>query len=148
MFSLWVVVYMLVSGGREPFWDVNDIRTIRNTVRRDPSFNFSEFKNVSENAKIFIRGEENIVSNPIVMKKLSGLLEKHQRRRLTGEECLSHPWLEDGRHLVLSARTIHKLETIKMRRLVVFEYAKFRIYLFSSGSWQGTGGRRLSRRSR
>ena len=57
MFSLGVVVYMLVSGGREPFWDVNDIRTIRNTVRKDPSFHFSEFKDVSENAKNFIAGE-------------------------------------------------------------------------------------------
>ena len=57
MFSLGVVVYMLVSGGREPFWDVNDIRTIRNTVRRDPSFNFNEFENISENAKNFIRGK-------------------------------------------------------------------------------------------
>ena len=138
---------MLVSGGREPFWDVNDIRTIRNTVRRDPSFNFSEFKNVTENAKIFIRGEEYSVRHPIVMRKVSGLLEKHQRRRLTGEDCLSHPWLEDGRHLVLSARTIHKLETIKMRRFVGFALAKLRILLCSSGLWLGTGGRRLSRRS-
>ena len=60
MFSLGVVVYMLVSGGREPFWDVNDIRTIRNTVRRDPSFNFNEFENISENAKNFIRGKVKI----------------------------------------------------------------------------------------
>ena len=58
MFSLGVVVYMLVSGGREPFWDVNEIRTIRNTVRKDPSFASSEFKNVSEEAKGFITGEE------------------------------------------------------------------------------------------
>jgi len=102
MFSLGVVTYMLVSGGREPFWDGNDIKTIRNTLRKDPSFNFPEFANISENAKNFIRG----------------LLEKYQRKRMRGEECLKHPWLEEGRHLVLSAKTLHKLETLKMRRFL------------------------------
>eukprot|EP00092_Neocalanus_flemingeri_P002697 GFUD01002887.1.p1 GENE.GFUD01002887.1~~GFUD01002887.1.p1 ORF type:complete len:339 (+),score=130.30 GFUD01002887.1:140-1156(+) len=103
MFSLGVVVYMLVSGGREPFWDVNEIRTIRNTVRRDPSFVFREFKYVSGEAKDFI----------------AGLLEKQQRKRLTGRQCLNHPWLEqDPRHPGLSDRTLHKLETLRMRRFM------------------------------
>jgi len=102
MFSLGVVVYMLVSGGREPFWDASDIRTIRNTIRRDPSFSFSEFRYVSENAKDFIKG----------------LLEKSQRRRMTGEECIKHPWLDEGKQLVLTSKTLHKLETIRMRRFL------------------------------
>ena len=33
-----------------------------------------------------------------------------------GIECLKHPWLEEGRHLVVTAKTLHKLETIRMRR--------------------------------
>merc|ERR1712013_292474 len=96
------VAYMLLSGGREPFWEGNEIRTIRNTLRKDPSFNFPEFDNISENGKHFIKG----------------LLEKYQRRRMTAEQSLKHPWLEEGRHLVLSAKTLHKLETLKMRRFL------------------------------
>ena len=61
MFSLGVVAYMLLSGGREPFWEGNEIRTIRNTLRKDPSFNFPEFDNISENGKHFIKGEVFII---------------------------------------------------------------------------------------
>ena len=61
MFSLGVVAYMLLSGGREPFWEGNEIRTIRNTLRKDPSFNFPEFDNISENGKHFIKGKVFII---------------------------------------------------------------------------------------
>ena len=30
-----VIVYMLVSGGREPFWDGSDIRAIKNTLKKE-----------------------------------------------------------------------------------------------------------------
>jgi len=35
LFSLGVIVYMLVSGGREPFWDGSDIRAIKNTLKKE-----------------------------------------------------------------------------------------------------------------
>ena len=55
MFSLGVVIYMLVSGGYEPFWDGSDIRAIRNTLKREVSFDADAFRNVSREAKDFIK---------------------------------------------------------------------------------------------
>ena len=34
-----VIVYMLVSGGREPFWDGSDIRAIKNTLKKEVAIN-------------------------------------------------------------------------------------------------------------
>ena len=31
---------MLVSGGREPFWDGSDIRAIKNTLKKEVAINF------------------------------------------------------------------------------------------------------------
>merc|ERR1719481_907492 len=77
LFSLGVIIYMLVSGGLEPFWDGNDVRAIKNTIRKEVSFNHSEFNGVSNAAKDFIRR----------------VLEKKPGRRLTGQDCLAHSWL-------------------------------------------------------
>merc|ERR1719228_1928468 len=55
-FSLGVIVYMLVSGGLEPFWDGNEYRTIRRTIRGRWNFNHDVFKDVSDQAKAFIQG--------------------------------------------------------------------------------------------
>lgn len=30
-----VIAYMLVSGGREPFWDGSDVRAIKNTLKKE-----------------------------------------------------------------------------------------------------------------
>merc|ERR1711936_806571 len=68
LFSLGVVAYMLVSGGLEPFWDGNDVRAIKNTIRKEVSFHHSEFNGVSSAAKDFIKR----------------LLEKKPGRRMTG----------------------------------------------------------------
>ena len=54
IFSLGVIIYMLVSGGLEPFWDGNDVRAIKNTIRREVSFHHSEFNGVSSAAKVSI----------------------------------------------------------------------------------------------
>ena len=44
IFDAQVIVYMLVSGGREPFWDGSDIRAIKNTLKKEvaiqPGSNF------------------------------------------------------------------------------------------------------------
>jgi len=102
LFSLGVVAYMLVSGGLEPFWDGNDVRAIKNTLKKDVSFNHSEFHGVSVEAKDFIKK----------------LLEKKQDRRLTGKQCLGHSWLRVEKSVVDGPKYQHKMETRKMRRFV------------------------------
>jgi hypothetical protein len=48
---------MLVSGGREPFWEGTELRTLQNTLRREPSFHHAEWRHVSQEAKDFIKGD-------------------------------------------------------------------------------------------
>lgn len=100
IFSLGVIIYMLVSGGLEPFWDGNDVRAIKNTIRKEVSFNHSEFNGVSSAAKDFIRR----------------VLEKKPGRRLTGQDCLAHSWLRTER--VQGDRFGHRMETQRIRRFV------------------------------
>ena len=47
---------MLVSGGREPFWEATELRTLRNTLRREPTFQHAEWRHVSQEARHFIKG--------------------------------------------------------------------------------------------
>ena len=54
--SLGVIVYMLVSGGVEPFWDGNEFRTVRRTIKGKWNFNHTSFRDVSDGAKSFIEG--------------------------------------------------------------------------------------------
>ena len=69
----------------------------------------------------------------MIITNLSGLLEKPQSARLTGQQCLKHPWLaQDTLHLTLSDRTLHKLETLKMRRLDMHTLPEHRLgYTFT-----------------
>ncbi|XP_023339998.1 myosin light chain kinase, smooth muscle [Eurytemora carolleeae] len=91
-FSLGVVIYMLLSGGHEPFWFKDDMTTSKRTLHLPP--NYSCIKRVSQQAIHFI----------------DGLLQKKQETRLHGKDCLSHPWLS-GKELVQDT----VLETAKMR---------------------------------
>jgi len=100
LFSLGVIIYMLVSGGLEPFWDGNDVRAIKNTIRKEVSFDHREFYGVSEQAKDFIKR----------------LLEKQQSRRLTGQQCLGHKWLYQDQSEVDGHKREHRMETRRMRR--------------------------------
>lgn len=99
IFSLGVIIYMLVSGGLEPFWDGNDVRAIKNTIRKEVSFHHREFSGVSSAAKDFIKR----------------LLEKKPGRRMTGRDCLGHTWLHMGGQ---GDRYGHRLETQRIRRFV------------------------------
>jgi len=101
-FSLGVVTYMLVSGGREPFWCGSEVRTIRNTLRREPSFGYTEFDNVSQEAIDFIRG----------------LLAKRPRVRVCGAASLEHPWLADLSREERPQRSAYRLETLRMRKFM------------------------------
>ena len=59
IFSLGVVVYMLLSGGLEPFWEGNDVRAIKNTLRREVTFDHSAFYGLSNEAKDFMKSKFN-----------------------------------------------------------------------------------------
>lgn len=103
MFSLGVMTYMLVSGGREPFWEGNDVRGIKNTLHKDPDFSGQEFKKVSQNAKNFI----------------NELLNKKSVERPSARKSLSHEWLKrdevDGGRRPGSMR-YSKVDTMRMRK--------------------------------
>jgi len=108
LFSLGVIVYMLVSGGREPFWDGSDIRAIKNTLKKEVSFAHPEFSGVSAEARDFIQR----------------LLEKQQSRRMTGNQCLGHSWLRQAKEDepdqgYQHGKLTHKiLETKRMRKFM------------------------------
>ena len=53
--SLLHIQYFNIFFHREPFWDLTDLRTLRNTLRKDPEFHHSDWRQVSEEAKDFIR---------------------------------------------------------------------------------------------
>jgi len=103
MFSLGVLTYMLVSGGREPFWEGNDVRGIRNTLHKNPDFSGPEFRKVSQKATKFI-GE---------------LLSKRSADRPSARKSLSLEWLErdevDGSRRPGSMRH-SKVDTMRMRK--------------------------------
>jgi len=97
LFSIGVIVYMLVSGGREPFWDGSDIRAIKNTLKKEASFNHIEFTGVSSEAKDFIKR----------------LLEKSQQKRMTGPQSVGHSWIRQVRGQTVGPQ---KVETKRMRK--------------------------------
>ncbi|XP_039609351.1 myosin light chain kinase 3-like isoform X3 [Polypterus senegalus] len=78
MWSLGVITYMLLSG-LSPFLGENDNETLNNILACRWDFEEEEFKNVSEEAKDFIRK----------------LLIKDKSWRISATESLKHPWLSD-----------------------------------------------------
>lgn len=103
LFAIGVITYMLVSGGREPFWDGSDLRAIKNTLKKEVNFDYVEFNGVSSEAKDFIKR----------------LLVKDQKRRITGPKSIGDPWIRqvvkdrpedrpDGRGKVLETRRMRK----------------------------------------
>eukprot|EP00088_Acartia_fossae_P025880 TRINITY_DN26656_c0_g1_i1.p1 TRINITY_DN26656_c0_g1~~TRINITY_DN26656_c0_g1_i1.p1 ORF type:complete len:398 (-),score=74.28 TRINITY_DN26656_c0_g1_i1:74-1222(-) len=93
-FSLGAVVFMLVTGGCEPFWEKDDATGIKNTMKADPWRHFKDKRrlNVSENAINFV----------------SELLQKRHERRLSGTAALAHPWLRTSDLHTLSQREVDK----------------------------------------
>ncbi len=106
MWSVGVVCYVLLSG-LSPFMGDSDVETFANITGIAYDFDDEAFDPISEDAKDFIRG----------------LLVKDQRKRLTAESCLRHPWLtldlddvsEDNKHAFAEINT-DKLKSFLMRR--------------------------------
>ncbi|KAK7065507.1 Immunoglobulin like [Halocaridina rubra] len=76
MWAVGVLAYVLLSG-LSPFAGENDIETLKNVKACDWDFDEEAFKNVSNEAKDFIRR----------------LLIKNKEKRMTAHECLRHAWL-------------------------------------------------------
>lgn len=78
MWAVGVLAYVLLSG-LSPFGGANEIETLRNVKACEWDFDEEAFKNISDEAKDFIRK----------------LLTRNKEKRLTAHECLQHPWLKE-----------------------------------------------------
>ncbi|XP_021012269.1 myosin light chain kinase 2, skeletal/cardiac muscle isoform X1 [Mus caroli] len=78
MWSLGVITYMLLSG-LSPFLGDDDTETLNNVLSANWYFDEETFEAVSDEAKDFV----------------SNLLTKDQSARMSAEQCLAHPWLNN-----------------------------------------------------
>ncbi|ERE71428.1 myosin light chain kinase 2, skeletal/cardiac muscle-like protein [Cricetulus griseus] len=78
MWSLGVITYMLLSG-LSPFLGDDDTETLNNVLSANWYFDEETFEAVSDEAKDFV----------------SHLIMKDQSARMSAEQCLAHPWLNN-----------------------------------------------------
>ncbi|KAL7065533.1 hypothetical protein AAHC03_05753 [Spirometra sp. Aus1] len=90
MWSVGVICYVLLSG-LSPFMGDNESETLSNIVRCVYSFDYSEFNDISQDAKDFIRK----------------LLVKDMKKRFTSTQCLAHSWLR-GKGKIKRSATVNK----------------------------------------
>ncbi|XP_069490326.1 myosin light chain kinase, smooth muscle-like isoform X2 [Ambystoma mexicanum] len=93
MWSIGVICYILLSGD-SPFQGNNDMETLRNVTAAQWEFDEETLEEISDRAKDFI----------------SKLLKKNMRSRLTTDQALQHPWLQETEQA--NAKTLSK-EKIK-----------------------------------
>ena len=97
MWSIGVVTYMLLTGGKSPFYDGSRFKTMAKALRCEFELDIPELSRTSDEAK-------DLVVN---------LLCKEPEERFTAEECMAHPWLS-GADIYIDV--LHELETTWMRR--------------------------------
>eukprot|EP00092_Neocalanus_flemingeri_P028870 GFUD01031348.1.p1 GENE.GFUD01031348.1~~GFUD01031348.1.p1 ORF type:complete len:678 (-),score=184.77 GFUD01031348.1:119-2152(-) len=97
MWSVGVVAYMLLSGGKSPFYCGSRYRTMARSLSCEYDLNIPELSHTSAEAKDLV--ENLLISDPT--------------KRLTAEQCLSHAWLADADIYI---DVLHELETTWMRR--------------------------------
>ena len=96
MWSVGVVTYMLLTGGKSPFYGGSRYRTMAKSLSCEYDLDIPELSHTSEEAKDLVRH----------------LLLMEQTERLTSSECLAHPWLS-GADIYIDV--LHELETSWMR---------------------------------
>jgi len=97
MWSVGVVAYMLLSGGKSPFYCGSRYRTMARSLSCEYDLNIPELSHTSAEAKELVRN----------------LLIVDQTKRLTAKDCLAHAWLADEDIYI---DVLHELETTWMRR--------------------------------
>ncbi|XP_029428996.1 myosin light chain kinase, smooth muscle-like isoform X2 [Rhinatrema bivittatum] len=95
MWSIGVICYILLSGD-SPFQGSDDMETLRNVTAAQWDFDEETFSEISDRAKDFI----------------SRLLQKNMKSRLTADQALDHPWLQETEADQGSTKTLSK-ERIK-----------------------------------
>ena len=96
MWSAGVVTYMLLTGGKSPFYGGSRYKTMAKSLSCEYDLDIPELSHTSEEAKDVVRH----------------LLLTDQTERLTASECLAHPWLS-GADIYIDV--LHELETSWMR---------------------------------
>ena len=97
MWSAGVVAYMLLSGGKSPFYSGSRYRTMARSLSCEYDLNIPELSHTSDQAKDLI----------------ANLLTTEPGDRLSAEQCLAHPFLSDDNIYI---DVLHELETTWMRR--------------------------------
>ena len=91
--SVGIIAYMLVTGGRSPFYGGHRFRTIGKILSCQYDLHGPEFNYISREAKDFIQQ----------------LLQSQQTHRMNINQCLKHDWLEGED---VPGETMHTLEVI------------------------------------
>jgi len=97
MWSAGVVAYMLLSGGKSPFYSGSRHKTMAKVLHCDYSMEVPELAHASAEA----------------VHLVLGLLVAAPGGRLSAKECLAHPWLAGGH---VGRDMLQELETTWMRR--------------------------------
>ena len=97
MWSVGVVMYMLLTGGKSPFYDGSRFKTMAKALRCEYELDIPELSHTSSEA----------------LDLVCHLLCKESDERYSATECLAHPWLS-GEDIYIDV--LHELETTWMRR--------------------------------
>ena len=94
-----VISYMLITGGKSPFYGGNRFRTMAKILTANYQLDIPDLKHISDEAKEFI--QDLLVQNP--------------GDRMSAKACLEHPWLTSDADYV---DILYTLETSWMKQLL------------------------------